>query len=315
MGCQLRPDMCCGNQRHLKHPSCPRGRNPIGDYDKLRNLVDPNAEIQDGAGGVDGDWYGDTYKEIYLASPGGDLAEAIKIGRLVRALRWETTVPSRFTNPYIKPETIFAKHHLKNPKVNYMCASACFFIFVAGVYRTSEDMDVEDNAILGIHRPFLTDADLRAMSGDQAISSANQLRVVIENYLKEMGVPAKYADLMLSIPKDDVQWIENAAFETDFKGIIPELRDWVYARCDKRTDVEKALWENTKEKTRGQMTAAEKTISDMLLKKMSAMDDCTVRVRETLRKDAWLQMFRPKTSSVPSWWRRIWQGVGMDRDR
>lgn len=248
MGCQLRPDMCCGNQRHLKHPSCPRGRNPIGDYDKLRNLVDPNAEIQDGAGGVDGDWYGDTYKEIYLASPGGDLAEAIKIGRLVRALRWETTVPSRFTNPYIKPETIFAKHHLKNPKVNYMCASACFFIFVAGVYRTSEDMDVEDNAILGIHRPFLTDADLRAMSGDQAISSANQLRVVIENYLKEMGVPAKYADLMLSIPKDDVQWIENAAFETDFKGIIPELRDWVYARCDKRTMLKKHFGKTPKRK-------------------------------------------------------------------
>ena len=29
------------------------------------------------------------------------------------------------------------EHKLKNPQANYMCASACFFIFVAGVKRTT----------------------------------------------------------------------------------------------------------------------------------------------------------------------------------
>src|ERR1700678_1788825 len=33
--------------------------------------------------------------EIYLASPGGDLAEAIKIGLLIRLLKLSTVVPSK----------------------------------------------------------------------------------------------------------------------------------------------------------------------------------------------------------------------------
>src|SRR5262249_29956044 len=83
------------------------GEIQSGDYDKLRNLVDPNAGTQVGVGGIGGDWYGDKYDEIYLASPGGSLAEAMKIGRLVRALRWQTIVPSPFnTNPYIHPEKL-----------------------------------------------------------------------------------------------------------------------------------------------------------------------------------------------------------------
>jgi hypothetical protein len=83
-----------------------------GDFDKLRILVDPNAETSVGVGGVGGDWYRDKYSEIYLASPGGFVVEAMKIGRLVRALRWESIVPSPITNPYIKPETIFSKNQL-----------------------------------------------------------------------------------------------------------------------------------------------------------------------------------------------------------
>jgi hypothetical protein len=38
-----------------------------GDFDKLRILVDPNAETSVGVGGVGGDWYRDKYSEIYLA--------------------------------------------------------------------------------------------------------------------------------------------------------------------------------------------------------------------------------------------------------
>ena len=44
------------------------GNIEAGDFDKLRNCVKENQT-----------------KSIYLASPGGNVAEAIKIGRLVRA--------------------------------------------------------------------------------------------------------------------------------------------------------------------------------------------------------------------------------------
>lgn len=285
------------------------GEIKTGDYDKLRNLIDPNSPVKVGVGGVGGDLYGDTYREIYLASPGGNVAEAMKIGRLLRALRWETIVPAAFTNPNIKPEKIFEDNQLKNPKSNYMCASACFFIFVAGLYR-DEDVYLlaENRVILGIHRPYLTDSDLRSMTGSQAITSGNQIRFVVDNYLKEMGVSTKYADLMFSIPKDEIQWVDSGNFAADFKGTVPELKDWFDARCDKRTGVEKVLWESIKDKGLTQMTAAEKSIADMLLKKMVAKGQCEEGQREKLRKEAWSQMFQAGgKSSISSWWHRFWR--------
>jgi hypothetical protein len=87
----------------------------------------------------------------------------------------------------------------------------------------------------------LSDSDLKTLSGDQAITSANRNRTTVENYLKEMNVPAEYADLMFSVPKDKVRWIGKEKFEADLEGVIPGLKDWLAARCDKRTDIEKAV--------------------------------------------------------------------------
>jgi hypothetical protein len=85
------------------------GKVETGDYDKLLKLIDEDC----------GD-YKNCNIVIYLASPGGNLIEAMKIGRLVRKLRLETEVPSDLPSPYRqKTEAI-----LKDAKANYMCASA-----------------------------------------------------------------------------------------------------------------------------------------------------------------------------------------------
>jgi hypothetical protein len=54
-----------------------------------------------------------------------------------------------------------------------------------------------------------------------------------------MDVPAKYAENMYSVPKGKIQWIRNDEFAADFGGFIPELRDWVDARCHNRNDMDK----------------------------------------------------------------------------
>lgn len=128
---------------------------------------------------------------------------------------------------------------LKDAKGNYMCASACFFIFVVGIDREGVDIWHIWQPVLGIHRPYLSEADLKRLSGNQAIASAGQIRTVVEDYLKEIGVSAKYADLMFSIPKDQVRFVDAHDFKSDFEGYIPELRDWLDAKCNKLTDVEK----------------------------------------------------------------------------
>lgn len=254
------------------------GKIETGDYEKLRDLIKVYL-----------------YDSIYLASPGGNVAEAIKIGRLVRALNLQTVIPgqidsefrSRVSGDVLKK--VAARQNIKNIEANYMCASACFFIFVAGVHRT-KDFSL-DEPVLGIHRPFLTDNDLRTLSASQAIGSANDLRTVVENYLKEMSVPAKYADLMFSVPKDQIRWIGRADFESDLEGFIPPLKDWIDARCDKRTNAEKAMWELFKDKRPAEMTAAEKSVSDLLEKKLSEQYRCEYAALGELSHQAHLNMF------------------------
>jgi hypothetical protein len=56
-----------------------------GDYDKFRKLINENCPSKS--------WNLLCPSVIYLASPGGNVTEAIKIGRLVRMLRLGIEVP------------------------------------------------------------------------------------------------------------------------------------------------------------------------------------------------------------------------------
>ena len=137
------------------------GKIEAGDFEKVRNFLNHNDSV-----------------ELYLASPGGNVGEALRIGFLTRLLKLSTIVPSKgMTNQEIG--ALATRHDLKDVKSDYKCASACFFIFVAGIKRTDE-VELYDAPRLGIHRPYLSDSDLRTLSGDQAITSANRVRATVE---------------------------------------------------------------------------------------------------------------------------------------
>jgi hypothetical protein len=251
-----------------------------GDYDKVRKLMDENCPSKS--------WSTSCPSELYLASPGGSVIEAIKIGRLVRALRLGTQVP--FDVPEGVPadlrQKIIGSLKLQDPKVNYLCASACFFIAVAGIERSPPSFE---KPILGIHRPFLTDVDLRPLSANQVISSATQVRTIVEAYLKEMGVPLKYADLMFSILKDQVRWITIAEYEADFAGIVSELKDWLSARCDERTEIEKRLDDlfDAKIMRDEKFSLEEEVMRRALGEKLNVRVRCEESLKDKMREDAW----------------------------
>jgi len=199
------------------------GKIESGDFDKFKNFI----------------LNGDNVVEIYLASPGGNLNEAIKIGLLIRLLKLSTVVPSRALTSHDRIAAA-ARHNLKNSAANYMCASACFFIFVAGIHRSADN---SGEAILGIHRPSLSADESKRLGFDQVTSADNQVRRAIENYLKAMNVPAKYAEDMYSVPKHKIQWIRFDEFQAGFRGFIPEVKAWVDAGCADKIDGEMNGWE------------------------------------------------------------------------
>ena len=148
------------------------GEIVAGDYAKIKLFLNDNCSD---------DLSVPCFRSIYLASPGGNVTEAMKIGTLVRNLRLTTLVPENSPSIVLKAE----QGNLKDPRANYMCASACFFIAVAGIDREVSPY----NPILGIHRPFIADSELAALNANQVIESSTRFRTIVESYLKEMNVP------------------------------------------------------------------------------------------------------------------------------
>lgn len=167
-----------------------------GDFEKLRNFLGSNKDIV----------------QIYLASPGGNLAEALRMGLLVRSLTLSTIVPSK-TLTRQALEQLSQQHGLKHPETDYLCASACFFIFVAGAHRNSDN---DGTPLLGIHSPFVSNQESRGISTDQASELKYKAREEIETYLKVMNVPSRYVLDMYSASRK-LRWIRVDEFNSDFR--------------------------------------------------------------------------------------------------
>jgi len=267
------------------------GRIEPGDYDKLRDslLVERNYNVSLPAcveAYLDG-----CPDEIYLASPGGDVAEAMKIGRLVRALGWAAIAPAKWGNSKdgvdLKQAEI-TRRNLEDPKTNYMCTSACFLVLLRGIFKNTDVFPFAP--VIGIHQPYLSTEQLKELTGGQAIATANLTRAIVEKYFKEMDVPTKYIDQMFSVPKDQILWISEDDFDADFRGFIPSLRDWVDAKC-KLTDVETVALDAIRKKPSDKRTKAESDVEERLAKKQL---DCEHQAKFELRKDAW-QRWRKET--------------------
>jgi len=194
------------------------GKIEFGDFDKFKKFVIENEKVV----------------EIYLASPGGNLNEALKIGVLTRMLRLSTVVPSKTLTAHAR-ELAVAQHDLGQSKANYMCSSACFFVFVAGINRKSDGLG---SAIIGIHRPVLSDKDRKTLDYDQVAMAADQIRSTVVKYLTIMDAPVRYAAEMFAVPSGRIRWIRNDEFDADLRGFIPELRDKLNAKCATHTNLE-----------------------------------------------------------------------------
>jgi hypothetical protein len=106
------------------------GQIEPGDYDKLRDDLIVKRDYGDDprCSAIYEDGCPDT---IYLSSPGGDVAEAMKIGRLVRTLGWTALVPARkFNSPAgsSNHETEIKRYNLVIPKIT-LCAQARVSLF------------------------------------------------------------------------------------------------------------------------------------------------------------------------------------------
>jgi hypothetical protein len=221
------------------------GKIEPGDYISVHNFLSEASNFKKMTG------------EVFLASPGGNVSEALGIGYLIRHLRLSTDAPSRPppTKRSSGSEVILSTD--LTDRRHYQCVSACFLLYVAGVYR-----DFIWAGRLGIHHPIQR-KPVGATEKEASIAAVD-MRNKLKSYFEEMNVPNKYLDLMYSVPPNEMRWITQSEFNADLNGYIPEVRLLLDARCNARVGAEQS----------------------------NEIRRCVAQVKTELRMEAWRKIFR-----------------------
>jgi hypothetical protein len=141
---------------------------------------------------------------LYLDSPGGDVVEAIRLGELVRTLRIQVQVADRG-----------------------LCASACFFVWLNGSYRSAAFDDRQEvSGRVGLHRPYLVNP------ANQETSLLRQSGIItgVRGYLESNFIPRRLIDIMMSRPSNDIYWLTENDLD-ELSPTPPALEELYLAKC------------------------------------------------------------------------------------
>jgi hypothetical protein len=150
---------------------------------------------------------------LVLNSKGGSVTEALKIAELVKELHLSTIVAP-----------------------NGICASACFFIWLAGEARDANPTKSKATGPVGLHRPYYTEVSNNQSSFDRQ----SKVQVEISEYLRKNLVPNRLVDLMMSRPSNDIYWL-TAEDLVEIGEYPPGVEELYIKKCDYDRRV-KPLW-------------------------------------------------------------------------
>ena len=198
---------------------------------------------------------------LYLNSPGGAMDEAIRLGELIKVL-------------YVSTEV----------QANGSCASACFFLFLAGSDRFASPSELltpgelEKIAALqrqvtsrpptgvagfiGLHRPFFPNAP--DMHGQQI-----PMMKRVTAHLEKQLVSRRLIDIMMSRPSNDVYWLK----EEDLKEIgryPPDQEEFLIRKCN--------FHRNSEDKIIGALRLGDAKKAQDLQQKLDMSNQCRTEI-------------------------------------
>lgn len=185
----------------LNHRIVIRGEIARGDYEKLINVVKRHGSIP---------------PNISLDSRGGDVIEAMKIGRFARRALLITGVIGGFGNEC---------------QGGCVCYSACMLIHLACADRGPNSWKYTS---YGIHRPYFDKSYFSGLSAKEAELKYGELENLVKKYLEEMNVDRSVVEMMFSIPSDRLQVLEVPQL-IQISGRSPACEEWLLAKCGQIT--------------------------------------------------------------------------------
>ena len=246
-----------GNRYRPPDGSCEEGyfHGPIadGDYDKVRQF------------------YRKYHPFLYafkLNSPGGDVDEAMRIGRLFRKYQITTYAPESAGPSYILGHGTGAEWEPLCAGSDCACASACALMWFGGVERSGT---------VGLHRPRIDDPAFKALRGADATKVYIRILLEIARYLEEMEVPRPMIDAMVATGSSEIRWIDSIGDDL-FRP--PSIAEWEDAACSAfNKEGKKALSGLFGKKYDSSLTANEKLLMQMLDDKRMNRDGCLINLR------------------------------------
>jgi hypothetical protein len=191
--------------------------------------------------------------EFVLDSPGGDVEEAIEIGRFAREMLAGTFVYgttfvlkdsdeateirevggwSRKFVAEVEPDTAIDSELTK-------CYSACVLIFYGGTSKSvSSNNDYRFGfkggkryPVIGLHRPYFDQAKFATLTPKEAKEQYARLESEVRDYLHEMGAPNSVAERMFSAASHELDLVPDEEFAKFFQTKEPFLEEWIISRC------------------------------------------------------------------------------------
>lgn len=164
---------------------------------------------------------GQTIETLVLNSNGGDIAEARKIAKLVKALMLETS-----TNYYPNQEQFD-----RGVKYSYPCVSACFLVWASGARRTTktEYLNTIGHVGIGLHRPYFTRTSYKTPPGKIADAQI-EIISVIRTELQDENIPLGIIEKMLNRSSREIYWLSEID-ENSIQKTSPWLEEILISQC------------------------------------------------------------------------------------
>jgi hypothetical protein len=171
-----------------------------------------------------------------VVSPGGNVSEAIKIGRLFRKYLISVTTPLRTTESW-GIWTHLTGRETECHGIDCICASACALISLGSVRRVGA---------IGLHRIRIVDPTYSALKPQEASKVYNEALAEVRQYLNEMEVPKQFIEMMVNTSSSDITWVNLG----DKFARPPSLAEWEDANCPPLSGQERSRFDAVSAETK-----------------------------------------------------------------
>jgi hypothetical protein len=226
-----------------------RGTISKGDYDKVLAFYRQNHRL---------------LNVFELSSPGGDVLEAVNIGKFMRKFlitAWASyPIPLENGGEYLFGSTC------RGPEC--ACASACALIWFGAAVRHGR---------VGLHRPRIDNQEFKALAPAEATKVYRRTLDEIGKYLDEMEAPRSMIDAMVATNSADIRWVDA---QKDDLERPPSVAEWADAACGYITNEEKnAKEELSMKEINGSLSSKEAIFLKLLREKDTKHAQCWMALR------------------------------------